>query len=107
AAVDEARGELGHLRPWFLPDGRHFLYFSRTRVQADSSIYLATLDGRERKRLVGSGQAGAYSPPAAGAENGHLLFLRDGMLMAQPMDAQRFELAGDPIPLAEHVGSVL
>jgi WD40 repeat protein len=99
-------GELGQLRPWFLPDGRHFLYFNRGRA-LDNEIYVGSLDSQERKRLVASQQAGVYAPPAAGSEQGHLLFLRDGTLMAQPLDATRFELAGDAFPVAEHVGSSL
>ncbi len=52
-------------------------------------------------------QAGAYAPPSTSSENGHLLFLRGGTLMAQPMDPKRFELAGEPFPVAEQVGSRL
>ncbi|HXB70267.1 MAG TPA: hypothetical protein VNY05_18605, partial [Candidatus Acidoferrales bacterium] len=104
---DEAHGELGHGRPWFLPDGRHYLYFSRTDNPEAVGIYLATLDGTERKRLVATNHGGAYAPPAAGSENGHLLFLRGGTLMALPLDARRFEPVGEPFPLAEQVGSML
>jgi eukaryotic-like serine/threonine-protein kinase len=104
---DEAHGELGHGRPWFLPDGRHYLYLSRTDNPEAVGIYLATLDGKERKRLVATNHGGAYAPPAAGSENGHLLFLREGTLMALPLDARRFEPAGEPFPLAEQVGSWL
>ena len=50
-------------------------------------------------------QAAAYAPPTPGSENGHLLFLRDDTLMAQALDTRRFELAGEPFPVAEHVGS--
>jgi Tol biopolymer transport system component len=104
---DASLGEIGHLMPWFLPDGRHFLYVARTEKVEDEAIYLATLDGKERKRLVGARQAAAYAPPAAGSENGHLLFLREGTLLAQSLDARRFELAGEPFPVAEQVGSYL
>lgn len=52
-------------------------------------------------------QGGAYAPPSLTLEVGHLLFLRDGTLMAQPLDAKRFELIGEPFPVAEHVGSYL
>jgi hypothetical protein len=65
------------------------------------------MDGKERKRLLVVRQAGAYAPPAAGAKYGHLLFLRDTTLMAQPLDPNRLEFAGEPFPVAEHVGSVL
>jgi Tol biopolymer transport system component len=104
---DESLGENGHLMPWFLPDGRHFLYVTNTRKVEDEAIYLATLDGKERKRLVGAKQSAAYAPPAAGSEDGHLLFLRDRTLMAQALDAKRFELAGEPFPVAEQVDSYL
>jgi hypothetical protein len=104
---DESHGEIGHLRPWFLPDGRHFLYIVRARRAEDWAIYLTRVDGKERKRLVSARQAGAYAPPAPGSENGHLLFLREGTLMAQPLDPRRFEPIGDPLPVAEQVGSIL
>jgi Tol biopolymer transport system component len=106
-ALDEAKGELGHLRPWFLPDGRHFFYSARMSSPDQSTLYLASIDGKERRRLLVTRQAGAYAPPAAGAKNGHLLFLRGTTLMAQPMDPDRLELAGESFPVAEHVGSVL
>jgi roadblock/LC7 domain-containing protein len=105
--ADERHGELGHLRPWFLPDGRHFLYFSRTANPEAVGIYLASLDGPERKRLAATNQGGAYAPPAAGSRNGHLLFMREGTLMALPLDAGRFEPAGEAFPVAEQVGSRL
>ena len=44
---------------------------------------------------------------AASADSGpgQLLFLREGTLMAQPFDAKRLALAGEPVPVAERVGS--
>jgi eukaryotic-like serine/threonine-protein kinase len=103
---DESKGEIGHLRPWFLPDGRHFLYVTRIS-SGNQSIYIASLDSPERKLLVESRQAGAYAPPAPGAPYGHLLFLREGTLMAQPMNPTKYELAGEAFPIAEQVGSIL
>jgi len=101
--ADSSQGEIGHLRPWFLPDGRHFLYVTRG-TQANQAIYLASLDGTERKRLVNSREAGAYAPPVPGATHGHLLFMRDATLMAQTLDVRKFELVGEPFPIAEQVG---
>jgi len=104
---DASLGEIGHARPWFLPDGRHFLYLTISGKVDYEAVYLATLDSKERKRLLAARQAAAYAPPAAGSENGHLLFLRDSTLMAQALDPKRFELAGDSFPVAEQVGSFL
>ena len=36
---------------------------------------------------------------------GHLLFEREGTLMAQPFDERRLELAGDAVPVAEDVNA--
>ena len=35
--------------------------------------------------------------------NGHLIFIRDGTLVAQPFDTERLQLSGQPVPLVEQV----
>jgi len=105
-APDTAHGENGHMRPWFLPDGRHYLYIALNTAPEGSAIYLGSLDSKDRKRLVSSRQNALYAPPATRSEKGHVLFLREDTLMAQPFDEQRFDLAGDPFPVAERVGAL-
>ena len=39
--------------------------------------------------------------------DGNIFFLRDGTLMAQPFDAGKLQLRGEPVPVAEHVGAEL
>ena len=102
--VDSSHGELGHTLPWFLPDGRHFLFIVRSAKPADNGIHLGTVDGIQRKQLIASAQTCAFAAPPSGSENGHLLFLRGGTLMAQALDTRRFELIGEPFPVAEQVG---
>jgi eukaryotic-like serine/threonine-protein kinase len=46
-----------------------------------------------------------YVPPA-GSGPGYLMFLQDRTLMAQPFDAKRFELRGEPVALAEQIGTL-
>ena len=41
----------------------------------------------------------SYAPP------GYLLFVRDRTLVAQPFDAKALKTTGEPIPLAEHIGT--
>lgn len=36
---------------------------------------------------------------------GHLLFLREGALLAQPFDVSRLQFSGDPVPVAERVSA--
>jgi len=102
--LDASRNELAHAQPQFLPDGRHFLYYARASQPEHSGIYLTALDSKDRKRLLGTTSGAAYAPPHQG-DLGHLLFLRDGTLMAQSFDAGKLDLAGDPFPVAEQVGS--
>jgi serine/threonine protein kinase/Tol biopolymer transport system component len=98
AATTLGQGETSHRRPFFLPDGRHFLYWAATGVLAGGgSIYLASLDSAERKLLLHSDSVNVLYT------RGHLLFLRETTLMAQPFDAQRFLLTGDSFPIAEEI----
>ena len=76
---DSSRGESAHRFPSFLPDGRHFLYLAFP----SNTIWVASLDGKDTKRLVNADSQAQYAPP------GYLLFARQGTLMAQPFDAGR------------------
>jgi serine/threonine protein kinase len=86
--------------PWFLPDGRHFLYtVSRS---GDMPVYVASLAERHAKpKMVAKANSNAlYS-------QGQLLYLRENTLMAQPFDADRLLTTGDPVPIAENVPTYL
>jgi eukaryotic-like serine/threonine-protein kinase len=37
--------------------------------------------------------------------DGNVFFMRDGTLMVQPFDTGKLKLRGDPVPVAEHVGT--
>ena len=96
--LDESRKETAHLWPYFLPDGRHFLYLARSVQRGNTGIYVGALDSNERKLLVNADSSPVYAPP------GFLLYLRERTLMAQPFDANKLELTGEPFPIAEQVG---
>ena len=106
-ALDPSRQETYHARPVFLPDGLHFLYLRASSVPANSGIYIGSLDAkpaeRAARRLM-DGQIGVEWAPSADSTTGHLLYLRQGTLMAQPFNPDRLELSGEPVPVAEHVG---
>ncbi len=87
-----------HRFPQFLPDGRHFLFHALGTPEA-AGIYLGSLDGGEPKRLAAADTAGAYLAP------GMIAFVRQTTLMAQHLDLKRGELTGDPVSLADPVGS--
>jgi serine/threonine protein kinase/Tol biopolymer transport system component len=98
--LNSDNGETRHWFPFFLPDGRHFLYFAvgnkTVGPNSPNGIYVAALDSNERKLLVPGGSTAKYAL-------GYLLFLREQTLMAQPFDVERLELTGDALPIAERV----
>ncbi|MBZ5718916.1 MAG: protein kinase [Acidobacteriia bacterium] len=88
-----------HRWPYFLPDGKHFLYLaaSHTKPHADlDEIYVASVDGKENRRL-------ANVTSNAVAVPGYLLFLQGTALMAQPFDVSSATLKGDPVAVAQNV----
>jgi WD40 repeat protein len=70
----------------------------------NGGIYLGSLDGKEKKRLVATRTSFRYAPPFGSGKFGHLLFLRENTLMAQPLDPKSFELRGDAFPVVEGIG---
>jgi predicted Ser/Thr protein kinase len=102
---DSARSEGSFQYPQVLPDGRHFLYLGLVGGAPEGAIFLTSLDGKEKKRLVAARHNFSYAPPARPGKPGHLLFLRETTLTAQPLDPKSFEPAGNAFPIAEGVGS--
>jgi serine/threonine protein kinase/Tol biopolymer transport system component len=108
-ALDASRKEEFHLMPTFLPDGRHFVYLRISPSAPEmSGSYVGTLDAKpdeqSAQRLMPYVVGLTYAP-AGDADPGRLLFLREGTLMAQPFDTKRLALTGNPVPVAERVGS--
>ena len=88
----------GHNSPHFLPDGRHFLYFVRGGPEV-RGIYVGQIDDPSTRRLRDADSGAVYARP------GHLLFVRDGTIFAQPFDLDRLQFTGDPFLLAEQAAS--
>ena len=92
AAVDEldsSASEANHHTPWFLPDGRHFLYTARSKDAQKSRIYVESVDakpGSKTRREILAADSNAVYVPRAGGNKGYLLFVRETTLMAQPFD---------------------
>ena len=90
-----------HLRPAFLPDGRHF--FFRVNSGANAGYYVTALDSKERTRVLEGDASSANAVRNVVYADGHLLFLRGVTLMAQKFDERRLMLEGDPVPIADHI----
>ena len=94
--LNQGAQEYGHTRPQFLPDGRHFLYTVVSTNAARRGLYLGSLDSLETRRVLeGSYAAVTYSP------TGHLLFVKNRIVMAQRFDETSFAPTGTPAQLTE------
>jgi len=87
--------------PFFLPDGRHFLFFGRPEKPG---IYVASLDSNSATLILAEHVGVAYAQP------GYLLTLaglarnsEDRTLVAMPFDTTRLQITGPPSVVAEHV----
>jgi hypothetical protein len=99
--LDKSRQETQHARPFFLPDGRHFLYLALSSLPDNNGVFVGSLDSKNTKRLMGGTSNAIYAAVPSGG--GFLLFERAGALMAQSFDPAKLELAGEPVPIAEQV----
>jgi serine/threonine protein kinase len=100
---DRSRGEVSHSPMSFLPDGQHFLYVSRfsdlvARTPAfRGELRIGSLDSSNDTALFPVSSRVLYS------NSGHLVFVRDGTLIAQPFDARGLSLSGDAFRVADGI----
>jgi eukaryotic-like serine/threonine-protein kinase len=96
---DTSKFETSHRWPFFLPDGKHFLYLAANfSGRFDKNvILLGSLDSSEKRTIVSSDANAAYAEP------GYLLYRRDNALVAQHFDARTYALSGEPRTISDGV----
>jgi Tol biopolymer transport system component len=98
--LDEERGDNSHRHPFFLPDGRRFLYLARSVRGSDANaVMVGSLDGDPDIEIL-------KSPAAAIYVAGQMLYLRGTNLMARAFDAGRLAFTGDERELADDLMTV-
>ena len=95
--ADRERGELGHLWPEILPDGKHVLFTIGASPIEDAQIAVLSLESGQHKVVLSGGSYPRYSP------SGHLLYGLHGVLWAVRFDLDRLESVGDPVPVQEEL----
>ena len=73
-----------HRWPWFLPDGKHFLFLATSHTGGDpkpNGIYFGSVDNKETHQIVASDSAAQYA-------SGYLLYRANTALVAQPFDPE-------------------
>jgi len=99
--VDRTR-EVAHRLPFVLPGGRELLMTVPANLFGlKIRIEVVSLATGKRKIVVEDGADGRYLP------SGHLVFARQGVLMAAPFDLARLELAAPPVPALGTVSQAL
>ena len=92
-------GAASHRWPHFLPDGRTVL-FTHTDNEDDYSsarIESVSLDTGERKVLVQGATDARFVP------TGHLVFVRDNVLMAAAFDSRQAAITGPEVSVLENI----
>ena len=88
--------------PYFLPDGKHFLFVRRAKDSG--SVYAGSLDSSatkpggdgELKQILPNGSNVAYS-------DGYLFYVKEGALTAQEFDPSSLTFKGKPVSIASNV----
>ena len=90
----DAANHNSHRHPRFLPDGKRFLFFARGVAPDRGAILLGSLDGGANREVVRATSQAEYA-------SGHLLFVRERVLVAQAFDAAKGTISGEAVPIAE------
>jgi eukaryotic-like serine/threonine-protein kinase len=92
--LDTDKG-ITHRWPYFLPDGRHFLYASRGTLGGRWTILVGSLDRMKPVQLLSADSGAIFAQP------GYLLFVHGNTLLAQLFNPRTFKLSGDTTALVE------
>jgi len=101
-------GGEGVAYPWFLPDGRHFLYYRWSPKSEIAGMYAGSVDAKPEEQSTQRLMPLEHQPmyvPSLDSGPGNIVFLRQDTLLAQPFNASKLQLGGEPLPIAERVGS--
>ncbi len=96
--LDSAKNELLHSWPTVVPDAKAILFTSVVGTNPTTTrIEALSLASRQRHIVVDA----ARSPILAAS--GHLLFFRDGSLIAAPFDAEKLETTGPAVAVLSDI----
>jgi Tol biopolymer transport system component len=92
-------GDTTHRYPYFLPDGKHFLYLARKTYSGpgrEPAIRVGELGSKVSKKVVDAASNAVYA-------SGFLLYVLQGNLVAQPFDSKKLVTTGEPSPVVDGV----
>ena len=80
-----------HRYPYFLPDGRHFLFTREPQI----GVWAGSLDSPEVLQVVPDLSGAAYS------KDGWMIFVRNEALVAQAFDPNTFKVSGEVVSIIQ------
>ncbi len=89
--------------PQFLPHSDRVLNLFVDPSGGGYRARVSDFPGGKSTSLMQTDSIVQYAPPAHPGEPGMLLYVRQGSLLAQPFEADRSQLAGEPLPIAQNV----
>jgi eukaryotic-like serine/threonine-protein kinase len=93
--LDTKRGDNYHSWPQLLPGGR-FLFFVRTENPQHNGVYAGQLDAADIAQVMSNASRAEFAA-------GHLLWIVEGRLVAQPFDPSSMKLTGEAATLVPSV----
>jgi serine/threonine protein kinase/Tol biopolymer transport system component len=88
-----------HRWPWFLPDGKHFIFLATSHTGGDpagNGIYFASTDNTRSRLIVATDSAGQYA-------SGYLLYRANSALVVQPFNPTTGVLSASAIPVIDNL----
>jgi Tol biopolymer transport system component len=107
ALADTATGEYGYAWPWFLPDGKHFIFTAQVQQNADANqpamrIKLGSIDTTSTTTIY---ELNHNLDRVEYSKEGYILYVTQDNLMALPFDKDKLKATGEPKPIAMKVGA--
>jgi serine/threonine-protein kinase len=94
---DLSKGELGHLWPQILPDGKSVLFTAFSTPLEKARIVVLSLETQKQQVLVEGGIFARY------VSTGHLVYARGKSMMAVPFDLAGLKVTGPPVSVLEDI----
>jgi Tol biopolymer transport system component len=96
-ATTVERESVSDRNPRFLPDGARALFVRQGGEDDQNGIHLLDLRSKEVRRISAVQSEGLYLEP------GRLAFVRDNVLLVQPVDPATLAAAGEAVPVTDRV----
>jgi eukaryotic-like serine/threonine-protein kinase len=102
--LDSRHGERAQLWPHFLPDGKHFLFYTLARDETSNGIAAGSLDSRARTHVLQADTNAIYTERLAKHRtHGFLLFARGRKITAKAFDPVQLTVGSEELTFSDDI----